>query len=52
MRATAPTNVSPAWRAPTWVAAKGQEPSIYFRPNDRLETANTSHSPKLEICHK
>ena len=23
MRATVPTNVSPAWRAPTWVAGKG-----------------------------
>ena len=23
MRATAPTNVSPAWRAPTWVAGIG-----------------------------
>jgi hypothetical protein len=25
MRATAPTNVSPARRAPTWVAGKGQQ---------------------------
>ena len=46
MRATAPTNVSPAWRAPTWVAAKGQEPSIYFRPSDRLETAISGLSGK------
>ena len=37
MRATAPTNVSPAWRAPTWVAAKGQKPSFYLKQSERLE---------------
>ena len=41
MRATAPTNVSPAWRAPTWVAAKGQLPSFYLRPGERLEKARS-----------
>ena len=36
MRATAPTNVSPAWRAPTWVVGKGQKQSSYRRRFDRL----------------
>ena len=47
MRATAPTNVSPAWRAPTWVAAKGQLPSFYLKPSERLETANSGRQNSL-----
>ena len=47
MRVTAPTNVSPAWRAPTWVAAKGQEPSIYLGPGDWRLAARSSHQNTL-----
>ena len=39
MRATALTNVSPAWRAPTWVAGKGQQQPSYRRIFDRLVCA-------------
>ena len=41
MSATAPTNVSPAWRAPTWVAAKVQLPSFYLIPVELLENARS-----------
>jgi hypothetical protein len=45
MRATAPTNVSPAWRAPTWVAGKGQQPSFYLKSPGRLVPAITGWPP-------
>ena len=53
MRATVPTNVSPAWRAPTWVAAVGHKRKAIvtrkqlFEPLVLFESYN--HRNNLEI---